>query len=70
MDSRSHKTPQTRFYTHSHTAQDVCVPVFLPLRKNDDEFTLSRLDEGNMIKEGKDPLLTRSHSSQLIKALH
>lgn len=70
MDSRSHKTPQTRLYTHSHTAQDECVPVFLPLRKNDDEFTLSRLDEGNMIKEGKDPLLTRSHSSQLIKALH
>lgn len=68
--TQSHKTPQARLYTHSHTAQDVCVPVFLPLRKNDDEFTLSRLDEGNMIKGGKDPLLTRIHSSQLIKALH
>lgn len=54
MDSRSHKTPQTRLYTHSHTAQDVCVPVFLPLRKNDDEFTLSRLDEGR-----KGPLVNK-----------
>lgn len=40
-----------------YIVKDVCVFVFFFLWKNDDEFIFLCLDEGNMIKEGKDFLL-------------